>query len=190
MKPEIIVALVSGAIGLLGGLLGAIVGGGITYFIESKKMSEEGISRPSTLLHEKRVALCEEMIIVADKATTVVWEIWDLSDYQEKRSKQEVQAAIKDINANDILAAEMARISSVYKIYGNAQLIETFDEFVRQYRELMRNPDHTVATIGIDKSMPLVNAIRKEIGTDVLSEHLLDQLHLRGLASPETQETN
>ena len=188
MNPELYVALVSGTICILGGILGAIVGGGITFIIESRKLSEEGISRPSNLLHEKRVALCEEMTIAADKATKIFWEIWDLSDGSDKRSNPKFQAAIKEIIANDILAKELARISSVCKIYGNAQLIEPFDEFERQYREVMRNPGHTVATIGIDKSLPLVNAIRKEIGTDVLSEHLLDQLHLRGMSSSDTQE--
>ena len=175
MKIEITVALV----GLLGALLGGLGSAAITYLIESKKLSEEGISRPSSLLHDKRVALCEEMIIATDKATKNVWDIWELTEYSDKLSDPKIQTAIKGIVTNVTIVEELARISSICKIYGSPQIVEAFDAFERRYLELMRDPSHINSMYGIDMSMPLVNVIRKEIGTDVLSEHLLKQLRFK-----------
>mgnify|MGYP003605364550 CR=1 FL=1 len=172
MSPEVIAALISG-------LVGVIAGGILTYIIESKKMSVEGISRPSNILHEKRVAFCEEMIIAADKAAKVAWNIWELTEHNEEIPEEVAKESITGIIMNDTLEDELARILSLCKIYGNAPLIEAFSQLRGQYRELMDDATHTVATATIDKTMPIVNAIRTEIGTDVLSKHILDQLRVK-----------
>ena len=184
MKLEIFVAVV----GLLGALLGGLGSAGVTYYIESKKMSEEGFSRPSTLLHEKRLGFCEELIVATDNATRTTWNIWGLTDYQDKMSDEEVEIAIKEIVSTDTTLNELRRIFSLCKIYGSESLVNATARFVDQYSELMAHPTHTVAMVGTDEDTPLLNAIRQEIGTDALSEHLLDQLHLRKNGSSMQKE--
>ena len=180
MRTEMTVAIVSGAIGLFAGIVGAVIVGGITYSIETRKLAIEGIQGPSTSLHEKRVELCREMIIAGRQASHNFYQVWYLTDNPPEMTPAEAAKALAALVSQDTLAKELERLASVCSIFSTPELVEVFTTLTQQYQKMMKNPNHIVALEGMDTGIPLVNAIRHEIGTDELSAHLLQQLQIGG----------
>jgi hypothetical protein len=174
MDQQVTAALVSGAIGLLGAVLGVTAGGLVTYKIEQAKMAEDMIGKPSQYLHEKRIAMCEEMMIAVDKASAQTWEVWDITDVPDDRKKADQRA--QELMASNDMSAELDRLLSLCKIYGGESLVKSFSGYVQLYANVLHNPDHSAATCAMGHSETMANEIRRQLGIDSLSEHLMRYL--------------
>lgn len=175
MRDQLLLALVTGLIGIVGGVLGAVVGGWITYKIEEKKQADEFIGKPSQYLHEKRIAMCEDMMIAVDKTSAQVREVWDITDVPDDPVAANHRA--KALLATNDMSPELERLLSICKIYGDESLVKSFSGYVRlYYNVLSASSPHSAATCGMSHSETMANEIRRQLGIDALSQHLVQYL--------------
>jgi len=179
MKPEIVSAIVSGVIGLLAGVVAAGYGGSIARASELRKLAIEGVRGPSSLLLERRMSLYSDLIVVVSAASYNSFRIWDCTSPPEGVTEEPQKKEIAGIISDNHLAAEVGRVSSLCSILSTPEVVEIITSFNGRYQSLMRDPDHTTATFAMEMWPDIVAALRKEMGTDALSEHLLDQLNMR-----------
>lgn len=135
------------------------------------------VNTQSSLLHEKRMELCEKLCIALADSDRIIYEVWDITDSKD-RTDEEQKKILAGILRNEKATQNIKELIPSCQLYFSEQLLQSLFRYKNAYSSLLKDPSHLNGTYGIDHSVDLHNDIRQEIGLEHLTENIrimLDQ---------------